>query len=161
MKKIIIITLLIFIVYYFRNNIRTFLEEQGFLKPKKLIFPVQGKVTSHFGSRIVNGSLDFHNGIDIAAGAGTKIINPYEGVVENVFFNVQGGNQIIIKHDNGITTGYAHLNSIEVTNGQKVKQFEVIGTVGNTGVSTGPHLHFTVTDIYGDKIDPLKLFIFK
>lgn len=161
MKKFIIIVLLIIVIYYFRNDIRVFLEGQGFLKPEKLIFPVSGKVTSNFGSRIVNGVLDFHNGIDIAAGTGTKIINPYSGTVESVFFNSQGGNQIIIKHDNGLTTGYAHLNSVEVVKGQKVKKFEIIGTVGNTGVSTGPHLHFTVTDIYGDKIDPLKLFVFK
>lgn len=138
-----------------------FLEEQGFLKPQKLIFPVSGKVTSYFGTRILNGKIDFHNGIDIAAAAGTKIINPYNGIIESVFYNAQGGNQVIIKHDNGLTTGYAHLNSIEVIKGQKVKELQVLGTVGNTGVSTGAHLHFTVTDLYGDKIDPLKLFVFK
>lgn len=161
MKKFIIIVLLIIVIYYFRNEIRDFLEKQGVLKPQKLIFPVSGKVTSNFGSRIINGALDFHNGIDIAVPIGTKILNPYAGIVESVFYNSSGGNQIIIKHDNGLTTGYAHLNSINVVKGQRVGKFEIIGTSGNTGVSTGPHLHFTLTDMHGNKIDPLTLFVFK
>lgn len=157
---IIVIALLILVAYIYRERIRNFLEENGILKVRKLIFPVQGKITSYYGNRIQDGKMDFHNGIDIAAPRGTKIINPYDGTVKDVYFNSQGGNQVIIEHTKGITTGYAHLDTVNVTKGQKIRESEIIGTVGSTGHSTGNHLHFTVTNTSGQKIDPLLLFVF-
>lgn len=160
MKKFIVIVLLIIVIYYFRNEIINFLEETGILPTRKYIFPVQGKITSYYGNRIIDGKLDFHNGIDIAAAKGTKIINPADGIVKDVYSNAQGGNQVIIEHTKGITTGYAHLNTVAVIKGQRIVEGEIIGTVGTTGITTGPHLHFTVTNTSGMKIDPLVLFVF-
>ena len=79
------------------------------------------------------------------------------GVVENVYSNPEGGNQLIIKHDNGYTTGYAHLAKALLKKGDKVKQGDIVALSGNTGKSTGPHLHFTLKDKTGNWMDPAKI----
>jgi len=116
----------------------------------KLVWPLIGRITSEFGERRTTGT---HTGIDIAAKAGTPIQAPADGQVERVFYNSVGGNQLLIRHLGGLQTGYAHLSKTLVKAGQRVKQNQVIGTVGNTGRSTGPHLHFTVTHL-GIKQNP-------
>ena len=78
------------------------------------------------------------------------------GTVENVYFNAEGGNQLIIRHDNGFMTGYAHLTKALVKKGDKVKQGDYVAMSGNTGSSTGPHLHFTMKDKAGNWVDPAK-----
>lgn len=88
-----------------------------------------------------------HNGIDIGASIGTPVLAAAQGLVIVARlggYNGGYGNMIIISHDNGIQTVYGHLNSINVTQGQTVSQGQQIGEVGNTGRSTGPHLHFEV-----------------
>lgn len=107
-----------------------------------LIRPVSGTVTSRFGSRW--GST--HKGIDIGAPKGTPIKAAASGTVTVSSYGYNGGygNYVIISHGNGIQTVYGHCNTLKVTVGQKVSQGEVIATVGNTGRSTGNHLHLEI-----------------
>ena len=106
--------------------------------------PVSGGVlTSRFGPRdFVDRS--FHPGSDIALPTGTPV-NPMSwGTVQRTGYRERPGNYIIISHGLGITTRYYHLDSINVTEGQRVDPSTLIGTVGNTGLSTGSHLHFEI-----------------
>ena len=117
------------------------------------VSPVQrGWVTSHFGYRKypilhVGFSSDnphFHRGLDIAARRGEKVIAPGNGVVLAVGYDAGMGNYIIINHGYDLKTLYAHLDQILVEKSQTVKRGESIATVGNTGRSTGPHLHYEI-----------------
>ena len=131
-------------------------------KKNQWIKPVDGPLTSGFGMRKhpVTGESKLHNGQDIGVGIGTKVFAPRNGTVHNTTPTADGGNQIVIIHDNGWFTGYAHLSKLYVKPGQKVKQGDLIALTGNTGQSTGPHLHFTLTNPKGEKIDP-KIYIYK
>jgi murein DD-endopeptidase MepM/ murein hydrolase activator NlpD len=86
----------------------------------------------------------YHNGIDYATGVGTPVIAAANGVVIATSTGWSGGygNQIVVSHGNGVATRYAHLNSVKVSSGQTVVQGQLIGYSGNSGNSTGPHLHF-------------------
>jgi len=110
---------------------------------------VNGKMyyaTSGFGKRLnpITKKEDFHPGIDIAANEGTQVVSAAAGTVIASEFNEQDGNRIVIDHGNGYTTAYHHLDSRAVKQGDTVTQGQQIGTVGSTGVSTGPHLHFEI-----------------
>lgn len=131
-------------------------------KASTMIAPLSGRVTSKFGTRIhpITGVKSYHNGTDIAAPSGTKVLSPDDGNVIEVNTTLLGGKQVIIKHDNGYRTGYAHLSQQLVTKGQRVNKGQVIALVGSTGQSTGPHLHFTLTSPAGIKINPESLFKF-
>jgi murein DD-endopeptidase MepM/ murein hydrolase activator NlpD len=123
----------------------------------RFTWPVEGRVTSPFGNRThpVTGAVNsFHNGIDIAAPIGTSIYAPMRGTVMSVFTTDGGGLSLILQHPNGWRTGYAHLNRVLVAMGEEVIQGEVIAEVGNTGRSTGPHLHFTMRNASGQYVDP-------
>lgn len=123
-------------------------------------YPVKGRITSKFGNRLhpVTKEPNFHNGIDIAVPVNTQVVCPANGKVVNIFENAQGGKQLIIEHTDGLRVGYAHLSSYKVVRGQNVKQGQVIALTGNTGQSTGPHLHLTVTE-KGKKYDPEIYFL--
>lgn len=95
-----------------------------------------------------------HKGTDFRASVGTPIYAPADGIVESVFKNDRGGNQLVLKHESGYTTGYAHLHEYDVKKGDRVKSGDIIAYTGNTGTSTGPHLHFTVKR-YGDSLNPM------
>lgn len=112
---------------------------------ESFIWPLKGRITTGFGySRYINGKLiNWHNGLDIAQNTGTNIIASNEGIIVYSDYMKVTGNTIIIDHGANVFTGYAHMNSRLVSLGEKVKRGEVIGTVGSTGFSTGPHLHFT------------------
>lgn len=121
--------------------------------------PVSGRVTSPYGSR--RGG--FHPGVDLGGAKGTPIMAAADGVVSKVINGcVEGkrscggryGNHIVIEHPNGTNTTYAHLSKTSVMIGQTVSQGEVIGALGNTGQSTGPHLHFEVENANGSKMRP-------
>ena len=107
-----------------------------------LIRPVSGIVTSRFGSRW--GST--HKGIDIGAPKGTPVKAVAGGTVTVSSYGYNGGygNYVIISHGNGVQTVYGHCNTLNVTVGQTVSQGETIATVGNTGRSTGNHLHLEI-----------------
>jgi murein DD-endopeptidase MepM/ murein hydrolase activator NlpD len=134
-----------------------------FKKMKTAIAPLKGKVTSKFGNRNapVNGASTNHNGVDIAAAVGTPIVAPLDGIISDINTHKTGGKQLIIKHVNGYKTGYAHLSGYNVKVAEKVKQGQIIAFVGNTGVSTGAHLHFTVTNPLGIKVNPEDYFNFE
>ena len=104
------------------------------------IDPTFGMISSRFGARWGGR----HNGLDIANDIGTPVEAADGGEVTYVGYDGDFGNLIIIDHNNGYVTYYAHLNSMDVVVGQKVIQGQKIGEVGNTGYSTGPHLHFEV-----------------
>ncbi len=90
------------------------------------------------------GTRTFHNGIDMATSKGNPIYAALDGTVAATGYNVTYGNYIIVSHHSGYQTMYGHLNTIQTAKGARVTTATKIGTVGNTGQSTGPHLHFTV-----------------
>jgi murein DD-endopeptidase MepM/ murein hydrolase activator NlpD len=110
------------------------------------ILPSAGFLTSSFGARRnpFTNAPDFHEGIDITNEVGTPIVSPADGKV--VFIGQKGsyGNVVEILHRGEIKTLFGHMDQVRVKVGQEVKRWDVIGTVGNTGKSTGPHLHYEV-----------------
>lgn len=110
------------------------------------LWPVEGPVTGSFGERIdpFNGEGAFHSGVDIGAVFGQPIIAPADGVVDFADFMGGYGRAIIVDHGHGITTRYGHLKSFAVFPGQHVHRGDTIGYVGDSGRSTGPHLHYEV-----------------
>jgi murein DD-endopeptidase MepM/ murein hydrolase activator NlpD len=115
-----------------------------------LIWPVSAPVTSPFGWRWGR----MHQGIDLGASEGTPIKSAASGTIIYCGWESGYGNLTVIDHGGNLATAYGHQSSIAVTCGQQVAQGEVIGYVGNTGHSTGPHLHFEVR-INGEPVDPL------
>jgi len=111
---------------------------------------VNGRITERFGYRIhpITNRPQNHKGVDISGRIGTKVLASAAGKVIKVKIkykpNVSYGKEIIIDHGNGFQTRYAHLNKILVRPGQNVKRWETIGEVGETGATTGPHLHYEV-----------------
>ncbi len=100
----------------------------------------------------------FHNGIDLAAPQGTDVLSLFSGkVIKAGDFGDGYGNCVLVSHSNEFQTFYAHMESINVKTGDMISQYDVIGKVGTTGRSTGPHLHLSVY-IDGNKVDPIKLF---
>lgn len=125
-----------------------------------MLFPTDSKtITSHFGYRDDTGGVgsSYHQGIDIGAGMGEPIYAALPGKVELAGPNGGYGNCVIIDHGGGLKTLYGHMSAIGTSEGASVAQGQVIGLVGSTGNSTGPHLHFSVI-MGGEQIDPLKLF---
>ncbi len=122
----------------------------------RYLWPVYGRITSYFGRRNLGmGTASFHRAIDIAAPTGTSITAARSGTVVYAAWSNQGyGNLVKIQHQGGDETWYAHQSEILVSVGQYVKQTEVIGLVGSTGLSTGPHLHFELHEA-GTAVDPL------
>ena len=106
------------------------------------------RVTSPFGWRenplLGNGALEWHTGIDFGAPMGTPVKSTAPGTVVYAEYHQYGGLRIVVDHGDGVQTTYNHLNEIWVEVGQEVGFNEVIGSVGSTGNSTGPHLHFEV-----------------
>ena len=112
------------------------------------IWPViGGEVTDSYGVRgnpFGGGSAEFHSGQDIAAPRGTPVLAAADGVVTQAASQSGYGQVVVIDHGNGLTTRYGHLSKIEATLGQEIKRGELLGEVGSTGRSTGPHLHYEV-----------------
>ena len=116
-------------------------------------------VTSRFGYRNspTAGASTNHKGIDIGASYGTSVLAAKSGTVTTSTYSSSYGYYIVINHGDGTTTTYAHMSQLIAKKGQTVSQGEVIGKVGSTGISTGPHLHFEVT-VGGSRVDPLQFF---
>jgi len=114
--------------------------------------------TSGFGMREhpILQTMRAHMGVDYAAPVGTPVISVADGVVAESGFQGAYGNKVVIQHNAKQSTAYAHLSRISVRKGQTVKQGEIVGAVGSTGLSTGPHLHFEFR-INGRHVDPLTL----
>lgn len=126
-----------------------------------LIWPTPSSmlVTSPFGRRQhpVYGDYRMHYGIDIGAKYGADVLAADTGAVIISEYSSSYGNYIVISHGSGVTTLYAHLSSRLVKEGEKVNKGDVIGKVGSTGASTGPHLHFEVS-INGSRVNPLNYY---
>lgn len=126
-------------------------------KARKMIAPVSARVSSAFGNRthpVTGESGSFHNGIDYAIPVGTDVRSPFDGEVTQRYVNSAGGLQLIIRHSNGYTSGFAHLSSAMVDVGDQVGKGQVIALSGDTGRVTGPHLHYTLRGPEGDFVNP-------
>lgn len=125
--------------------------------------PVNVVVGSKFGPRAapVPGASTNHNGVDFPAPVGTPITAPFSGKIASIYEDKTygGGNVILMSHPGKWRTGYAHLSAYGTFKvGDTVKQGDVIGYVGKTGRVSGPHLHFTLTNPKGEKVDPEQYF---
>lgn len=116
-------------------------------------WPLRGTITSPFGYRNIFGSTSFHSGLDIAAPYGTQISAADGGTVTFAGWRGSYGQTVIITHDNGMVTYYAHCSSLLVNAGDKVYQGQAIARVGMTGTATGYHCHFEVR-VNGKSVDP-------
>lgn len=117
-----------------------------------------GRLTSKFGRRKApkKGASTFHKGIDLAAPTGTRVGSSRAGEVTRSGYDKGGyGNWVEVRHADGTTSRYGHLNKRGVKVGDKVGQGGFLGSVGNTGVSTGSHLHFEIRDAKGRPVNPL------
>ncbi len=108
--------------------------------------PINGRITSGFGVRHhpIYKRRIHHDGIDFSAPSGTKVYAPGNGVVRYTGYNFGYGKKIVIDHGFGYTTVYAHLSRSLVKKGQKITRGDIIALSGNTGISTGPHLHYEI-----------------
>lgn len=118
--------------------------------------PVTGILTAGYGLRSdpFTGRQEFHTGIDISSPTGGRIVSPASGTVVNVGWQNGYGRVVEIAHGFGIRTLYAHLEAPRVVEGQRVRRGDIVGLVGSTGRSTGPHLHYEV-QVGGKPVNPL------
>lgn len=147
-----------------KNTSELFLQNKYAINYYPTISPIRTKdfikLTSPYGYRKdpFTGKKIFHEGVDISANVGAPIYASASGTVVKILYSKYGyGNRIIIKHKYGFETLYAHVNKIKVKKGQWVYKNQQIGSVGNTGRSTGPHLHYEIRK-YDETRDPLGYF---
>ena len=143
-----------------QHLLSTLSQQKNLLSSIPSVAPVDGWITSGFGTRVspFTGERTAHAGIDIAAPVGTPIMAPADGVVIFTGAKAGFGNFIMIAHGYGVVTRYGHNNQNLVQPGQKVGRGEQIGTVGETGRATGPHLHYEVV-INGKLENPQKFIL--
>ncbi|MGH7895580.1 MAG: M23 family metallopeptidase [Candidatus Binatia bacterium] len=120
-----------------------------------LRWPIRGSVNSGFGPRRSpwSGAPERHEGIDIGSPSGTPVAAPAAGTVVTADVHGDYGKHVMIDHGNGVRSLYGHLKEIEVKVGQQVEKGQVVGLVGSTGRSTGPHLHYELL-VQGSPVDP-------
>ncbi len=118
-------------------------------------WPISGGVSSGYGYRVhpIYGTRRLHTGLDVSGGSGTPIAAAKAGTVLSAGWRGGYGNAVVISHGGGITTLYAHQSQLNVSTGQQVGRGDIVGWVGSTGASTGPHLHFEVR-VNGSPVDP-------
>ena len=130
-----------------KTELHKFLESQKvLLASTPSIWPTKGWMSSRFGYRIspFTGEREFHKGIDVSTRINAPVIAPANGIVSHVGWNHGYGKVLTIEHGYGVKTKYAHLQKTLVKKGQYIKRGETVALVGNTGRSTGPHLHYEV-----------------
>jgi murein DD-endopeptidase MepM/ murein hydrolase activator NlpD len=143
-------------VFYFFAGDRFHPVERIFFLDALFTFPLDSRlITSRYGTRIspISGKIHFHNGLDIAAPRGSGVYAARAGTVIRKDFNSVLGKYLILAHSAGYETLYGHLDSVDVELNQTVNSGMLIGRVGSTGASTGPHLHFEVRE-RGEPRDP-------
>lgn len=121
------------------------------------IKPLSGRISSKYGNRVhpVTKELGrFHNGIDIAAPIGAKIVSPANGKVVGSYTTEFGGVTLVIEHDNGFESRMCHLKSVLVKMDEVVKQGQEVAISGNTGRSSGPHLHYGMRNEKKEYVNP-------
>ena len=131
-------------------------ERENIIGSTPRIRPVRGWYSSYFGYRIhpFTGSPAMHNGVDIAAMPGASIYAPADGVVSHVGYDSGYGKLVTIDHGYGITTRFGHNSQVFVRLGQSLKRGAIVASVGSTGRSTSPHLHYEVR-VHGIPVDPM------
>jgi len=120
------------------------------------IWPAKGRLSGFYGSqRVLNGEPKRpHYGVDVAAPTGTAVVAPADGTVRLAYDNMfYSGGTLIVDHGYGVSSTFIHLDSIDVEDGQKVKQGDKIATIGETGRATGPHLDWRI-NWYSSRLDP-------
>jgi len=144
----------------FESLIKLLDGQKNFLASTPAVWPVRGILMSGFGRRTspFTGAGDFHKGLDISNQQGTPVISTADGTVTFTGPENFLGNVVMINHGHGMVTCYAHLQKILVHPGDKVKRGEKIALLGNTGKSTGPHLHYEV-HLNGTPVDPKKYIL--
>lgn len=135
-------------------------ERQSLLNSTPNMKPAKGWITSRFGYRTspFTGKTALHAGLDIAAAPGSPVYAPADGVIVFASYDESYGKLITIDYGYGVTTRFGHLSQIYVQVGQRVNKWDVVGAVGNTGRSTGPHLHYEVR-INGTAVDPINYIL--
>ncbi len=141
----------------FQELLSYFRERKSILAATPSVWPVHGWVTSEFGQRIspFSNATEFHRGIDIASRVGKTVHAPADALVEEVAYDHGEGNYVKLNHGYGINTYYGHLVKSAVAVGTRVKRGDVIGYVGNSGRSTGSHLHYSIF-VNGLPVNPRK-----
>lgn len=126
-----------------------------------ILWPVDGRITSGFGERMDPFDREgaFHRGVDISSQIGTPVIAPADGVVRFADLMNGYGRAIVVDHGQGITTLYGHLSGFGVATGQIIHRGDTLGYVGQSGRSTGPHLHYEVR-IFNTPVNPFKYLRF-
>ena len=144
----------------FESLLKHLEDQRNLLACTPAISPTKGWITSKFGYRKspFTGLREFHKGLDIATRKGTKIVATADGIVTYVGKKGLLGNVLIIDHGHGMVTRYAHLSKALVKRGTAVKRGDSIAEVGNTGRSTGPHLHYDVR-LNGIAVNPEKYIL--
>lgn len=129
------------------------------IAPGILLFPIKGIISSNYGNRLspITGTMRFHAGVDVADNSGTPIRAAAGGEILQAGYMTGYGYAILIYHGGGVATFYGHMSGFAVKQGQQVKKGQIIGYVGSTGWSTGPHLHFEIR-INGAPVNPLNFF---
>lgn len=148
--------------YDFKHNLQPSIPVKHNSTSDLLVFgcPTEGRITSHFGKRtdpVFEGTA-IHYGIDIASHIGTPIMAAADGRIKYVGNKTHWGNVIIIDHAKGYQTIYAHLHKFGVCSGDTVSRGQKIGYLGNTGKSTGPHLHYEIR-YFGKPLNPLPFLL--
>jgi murein DD-endopeptidase MepM/ murein hydrolase activator NlpD len=125
------------------------------------LWPVQGRITASFGERIdpFSGEGAFHRGVDISSEIGTPIVAPADGVIQFADLMNGYGRTVLIDHGNGVSTLYGHMSAFAVSAGQQVHRGDTLGFVGQSGRSTGPHLHYEVR-IFNTPVNPHRYLVF-
>ena len=124
-------------------------------RENRYVWPVHGRITSYFGRRNLGlGTSSFHRGLDVAAPTGTPIVASRSGTVSFAGWSGSYGYLVRVRHAGGDETWYAHQSRILVSLGEWVEQGQILGRVGSTGLSTGPHIHFEIRR-RGTALDPL------
>jgi murein DD-endopeptidase MepM/ murein hydrolase activator NlpD len=144
-----------------KHKLFQYLEDQKvLLASTPSIWPTKGWLSSRFGYRIspFTQRKEMHKGLDISTRLNTPVIAPADGIVIKTGWNGSFGKMISIRHGNGYITKYAHLNKILIKKGQTVKRGDKLGLVGQTGRSTGPHLHYEV-HLKGVPVNPLRYIV--
>jgi murein DD-endopeptidase MepM/ murein hydrolase activator NlpD len=137
-----------------------FSDQKSILACTPSIWPVRGWITSSFGRRIdpFTGYRKMHEGLDVATRTGTPVIAPCNGIVTKIKRDYGYGKMLEVNSGNGIVTRYGHNSKIVVRVGTRVKRGDLIAYVGNTGRSTGPHLHYEVI-VNGVHVNPMKYIL--
>ncbi|MGH9750722.1 MAG: M23 family metallopeptidase [Candidatus Polarisedimenticolia bacterium] len=137
-----------------------FQKQSLLLSSTPSIYPVRGLLGNGYGWRRdpFTGMRDFHQGLDLVAPLGTKVVAPADGIVTRTGPAGGFGVSIFIAHGYGLITRYGHLSNVNVRVGQRIKRGDVLGSVGSTGRSTGPHLHYEVL-VHQRTVDPFKYIL--